>query len=147
MNQASDQPRSFDLDRLDIYVIDEDDLLEKIENHSKIKQYVIYDQILELLKLLPKEMIRTNDATTSYDIVSKGVFQVRAIAKLIKSTFAYIYNDGDYYHCVKSLQTIRFKDGDVQIPTYRNMGGESGNTYKTVFQGNNQKQSIQSYFS
>ncbi|DAZ94044.1 TPA: hypothetical protein N0F65_001475 [Lagenidium giganteum] len=100
--------------RFNQYSIDDKELTARIE-HSVNESLPICEALSHLLKLLPKEMIRINDMITSYDLVSGAVFSLREAAKMIKRTFAYIYNDGDCYYIVKSTQTIRFKDGDVKV--------------------------------
>ena len=125
--------REICLDRFNDYQIDEVELERLLDEAGpKEKATVVCNEIKKLLKHLPDELIRTNDLITTYDIVSGDVFTLREIAKLIKQTVAYIYNDGDYYFCVKSTQVIRFKDGDVRIVYYRNRGGDTGNSFKSM---------------
>ena len=122
----------FEVD-FDSYVIDSNFLDELAEcNDKKDSEMLICGEINKLMMMLPKELIREVNDLTTYDIVNGDAFDLKAIAKLIKQTVAYIYNDGNYYYIVKSSQTVRFKDGDVKVVQYRNMGGDTGNSFKNM---------------
>jgi hypothetical protein len=84
------------LDAFNEFELDEEKLSKQLADaKEKDRSGIVCGEILALLKLLPSELIRSEDQVTSYDIVSRDVFTLREISMLIKQVFVYVYNNGD----------------------------------------------------